>query len=607
MIEEPELKQIPYGLSDFKKFRDDNYYYIDKTRYIRDIEKKGRYIFFIRPRRFGKSLLLGILEAYYDIDFKDRFDFFFNGTEIHTDPTKEKSSYLVLKMNFSMVNSNISHVEESFLNYIKESASNFVKKYGKLMDIDIDKATMEFNSRKSASDVMVTFLNYCQRKEQKLYIIIDEYDNFANTILSESGEKAFRAITHGEGFLRSFFNVLKGGTTDTDAPISRLFMTGVSPITLDDVTSGFNIAENISMDPDINEILGFTNAEVETMIEYYRQTGKIHHSTPELLEMMSQWYNHYCFSMEIDTVVFNSAQALYFLKQYLLRGKIPLEMVDNNVRFDYEKLRYLIIVDQKEILKTPKTNGNFSKLRQIIESGMIHSRIVKSFPIKKLASPENFISLLYYFGLLTIKGIDEENKAILKIPNESIKRLYYDYIKETYEETGILTLNLSKYEDLMKEMAFKGKWKPLIEFLVQQMEASMGIRDLITAEKAIQAFLNVYLGLSDLYLVYSEKELKKGYADLVLEPFLAQYPQLKYSYIIEIKYIKSQNKNKVLTPKKIQELKNEAEVQLNQYCLDDKFKKAVGPTALKKLILIFCGTQMVYHNESGKKSKNLPE
>ncbi len=206
----------------------------------------------------------------------------------------------------------------------------------------------------------------------------------------------------------------------------------------------------------------------------------------------------------------------------------------------------------------------------------------------------------HHGGLLTIAGIDEENKAIFKIPNESIKRFYYDYIKETYEETGILTLNLSKYEDLMKEMAFKGKWKPLIEYLVQQMETSMGIRDLITGEKAIQAFLNVYLGLSDLYLVYSEKELKKGYADLVLEPFLAQYPQLKYSYVIEIKYIKPQAKKKDLTPEKIQEVKDEAEAQLNRYVMDDKFQKAIGQTTVKKLILFFFGTRLVYHNEAGK-------
>jgi hypothetical protein len=370
----------------------------------------------------------------------------------------------------------------------------------------------------------------------------------------------------------------------------------VSPITLDDVTSGFNIASNISLDSDINEILGFTQTEVETMIEYFRQTGKIRHSTPELMEMMGQWYNHYRFSLNSTREVFNTVHVLYFLKEYMLDSRIPDEMIDRNVRIDYNKLRHLIIVDKKG---SSQTNGNFSKLQQIIENGSINSTIVKGFPIIKLISPENFTSLLYYFGLLTISGIDEENKAILKIPNESIKRLFYDYIKETYEETGIMSLNVSVYGSLMKEMAFKGVWKPLIEYLAEQMDASMGIRDLINGEKAIQAFLNVYLGLSTLYLVSSEKELKKGYVDLVLEPFLAQYPGIDYSYLIEIKYIKPSEFKKAKTGRKqIQQLSEEAVSQLDGYSKDEKFQKAIGRTTLKKLVLIFSGPRLVYHNEA---------
>jgi hypothetical protein len=594
MIEARDLKRIPYGVSDFNDFKVKNLYYVDKTRFIRDIEEKGNFLFLIRPRRFGKSLFLGIMEAYYDIDYKDRFDFLFSGTDIHRNPTGEKTSYMVLKLNFSVISPDISLVEEAFLNYIKDSASDFVMKYEKLLDVDIEKAETEFSLRKSASEVMVTLLKYCKRKKQKLYVIIDEYDNFANTILSEAGEQEFQNITHGTGFYRAFFNVLKGGTSDTDAPISRLFMTGVSPITLDDVTSGFNIASNISLDTDINEIMGFTQPEVETMIDYYRQTGKIRHSTPELLKIMSQWYNHYRFSIHSTREVFNTVHVLYFLKEYMKDSQFPGTLIDHNARIDYNKLRHLIITDKKG---TPQTNGNFSKLRQIMENDFIHSTIVDSFPVHKLVSPENFVSLLYYFGLLTIAGIDEENKAILKIPNEAIKRLYYDYIKETYEETGILTIDLSRYETLMKEMAFNGKWKPLIAYLVDRMETSMGIRDLITGEKSLQAFLNVYLGLSALYLVYSEKELKKGFPDLVLEPFLAQYPQLKYSYLIEIKYIKSQGKKKALPPEKIKKVQEEAEGQLKRYSLDEKFRKAIGQTTLKKLVLIFCGNHLAYHGE----------
>ncbi|MGE5343179.1 MAG: AAA family ATPase, partial [Candidatus Omnitrophota bacterium] len=296
MNEEINLKEIPYGLSDFDLVRKDNYYYVDKTRFIKNIEKKGRYLFFIRPRRFGKSLFLSIMESYYDIDLKDQFDDLFSGTDIHKEPTSERNQYMVLKFNFAMIEPAPANVEEAFLENIRDQVIYFITKYQKYLDIDIDKVQNRFQSIKSASIIMGALLNYCLGKEKKLYVIIDEYDNFANTILTSSGQQSYHDITHGEGFLRSFFNVVKGGTTGSRAPISRLFMTGVSPITLDEVASGFNIAANISLDSDINEILGLTFEEVETMVDYYRQTGKIRHSTPELMALMSQWYNHYRFS-----------------------------------------------------------------------------------------------------------------------------------------------------------------------------------------------------------------------------------------------------------------------------------------------------------------------
>ncbi|HLP48864.1 MAG TPA: AAA family ATPase, partial [Candidatus Kapabacteria bacterium] len=389
MNEVQKLKRIPYGKTDFNDFKEKNLYYVDKTRFIRDIEEKGDFLFLIRPRRFGKSLFLGILEAYYDIAFKDRFDSLFSGTDIRQNPTKEKNRYMILKLNFSAVSPNISTVEESFIDYIKESAYSFILKYETLLDIDPEKTKEELFSKKNASEVMVKFLNYCKRVEQKLYVIIDEYDNFANTILSESGEQAFVDITHGSGFLRAFFNVVKAGTTDMDAPISRLFMTGVSPITMDDVTSGFNIADNISLDTDVNEIMGFTQSEVETMIEYYRQTGKIRHSTPELMEIMGQWYNHYRFSIYANRDLFNTVHVLYFLKKYMINSQIPNNLVDRNAQIDYKKLRHLIIIDKKG---TPMINGNFSQLQQILETGQVITHIQSGFPAEALTKPGNFLS-----------------------------------------------------------------------------------------------------------------------------------------------------------------------------------------------------------------------
>ena len=593
-----KLKRIPYGKTDFNDFKEKNLYYVDKTRFIRDIEEKGDFLFLIRPRRFGKSLFLGILEAYYDIHYKDRFDDLFAGSDIHRNPTKEKNSYMVLKLNFSMVNADSSRVEEAFTNYIKDYTYRFFTKYENIIDIDLKIAKEELFAKKSAAEVMVTFLSLCPGKKYRLYVIIDEYDNFANTILSESGEQAFIDITHGSGFLRAFFNVVKAGTTDMDSPISRLFMTGVSPITMDDVTSGFNIATNITLDPDINEIMGFTQPEVETMIEYYRQSGKIRHSTSELIGIMSQWYNHYRFSIDADIDLFNTVHILYFLQQYLLRSKIPHNLIDRNAMFDYKKLRHLIIIDKKgAAAPTPQTNGNFSKLQQIITAGSIHSDIESGFPITEVANPRNFISLLFYFGLLTFRGMDDENTPVLIIPNQMVKRLYYDYINESYKETGVLRLDTGKYTELLKGMAYRGNWQELVEYIGERMESSLSLRDLMTGEKAHQVFWNVYLGLGALYNVYPETELNQGFVDLAMVPMLIQYPAIKYSYLLELKYIKPSG-DQPPDPQKIEELKEEAEKQLSQYCQDEKFQKAIGQTILKKLVLVFCGNRMVYHAEA---------
>ena len=441
---------------------------------------------------------------------------------------------------------------------------------------------------------MGSLLNYCLGKEKKLYVIIDEYDNFANTILSSSGRQSYHDITHGEGFLRSFFNVVKGGTTGSGAPISRLFMTGVSPITLDDVTSGFNIGTNISLDDDINEILGFNITEVEAMIEYYRQTGKIHHSNSELMDIMGQWYNHYRFSLDSECEVFNTILVLYFLREYLKKSRIPDELIDNNARIDYNKLRHLIVIDKEGVTQA---NGNFSKLLHIIGAGDIHSTIEKSFPAENIADTDNFVSLLYYFGLLTIRGIDDENTPVLAIPNEAIKRLYYDYIHDTYKETGVLKLKTDTYKTLIRGMAYKGKWEDLITFIAGCMETALSLRDLMTGEKAHQVFWNAYLGLGNLYTIYSEREMKQGFCDLFLVPTLAQNPNIKYSYLIELKYIKPSEYEKEDAAEKVKTLHAEAAEQLDRYSQDDKVLETIGPTTLKKLILIFSGNRLVHHSE----------
>jgi hypothetical protein len=589
-INEIGIKKITYGISDYDLLRRDNYYYVDKTKYISLIENMGRYLFFIRPRRFGKSLFLAVLQGYYDVQFKEDFDVLYKGTWIHTNPTAERGSYLFLSFNFSEVDPGRDKIDASFLNHIKKHALSFITEYWDCLGKDREYLVEQIKASYSGADILSLIIQSCKDSRLKLYIIIDEYDNFANTILAASGKYAYKKLTRGEGFFRSFFNILKAGTTGMKAPITRLFITGVSPVTLDDVTSGFNIGTNVTLEPSLNRMLGFTREDVIEIINYYRANGVINHPTEYIMEIMTEWYGNYRFSWKDDVHMYNPDMILYFINKYFMGHGIPDELIDTNVRFDYGKLRHFIILDNKQ---TKTTNGNFSKLKEIMEKGEISAAISPGFPLEEMMNADNFKSLLFYFGLLTIKGLERDHVRLV-IPNETIKRLYYDYIKQAYRETGVFNLDLSKYSELMTNLGYDGQWEPLFNYICDLLRQSMSLRDLITGEKSVQAFLNVYLGLSNLFIIHAEKELNKGYADIVMEPFLAVYEGIKYSYILEIKYIKPEGRRKKPAPGVIEKLKSEAQEQLLDYSIDEKFRKSMEKTQVIKLVLIFYGSDLVY-------------
>lgn len=582
------IKLIPYGIANYGLIREENYYYVDKTPYLHTLKNAGRYLFFIRPRRFGKSLFLATMEGYYDVYYKDDYEQNYKDTWIYDHPLDDRHSYLVLSLNFSVVEPDPKKIETSFHNHIQVAAVDFTVRYSDILSVNPKRKYYEekIEESRSASDILTTLMQLSQGAKQKLMVMIDEYDNFANTILATVGEEAYLELTHGPGFFRSFFNVLKKGTTGMGAPISRSIITGVSPFTMDDVTSGYNIGKNVSLDPDLDRMLGFTEEEVIDLIEYYRSKGKIYHSNQYLMKILTQWYGNYRFSEKGNGQLFNSDMILYFFDHYMSRKELPDELIDRNVRIDYGKLRHLIIID-KGNQKT--SNGNFEQLRSIIKEGKISSTLVKGFPLEQLTSRENFVSLLFYFGLLTIEQ-GETGGQTLVIPNETIRRLYYDYIKEAYEETGVFDLSLFTYHNLMKKLALDGEWKPFFDYITGRMRESMSLRDLINGEKSIQAFLNVYLGLTNLYIIHVEKEMNKGYADIVMEPFLARYEGLKYSYILEIKYLAAGAKK---GDPGVNQLISGAREQLGKYAEDKKFKKAIEKTTLIKLALIFSGHDLI--------------
>ncbi|MEQ8189551.1 MAG: AAA family ATPase [Candidatus Eremiobacterota bacterium] len=381
-----------------------------------------------------------------------------------------------------------------------------------------------------ASEILKYLVNFV-KDSYKIYLLIDEYDNFTNTIISSSGKEQYMAITHGEGFYRHFFNVIKAGTTGSGAPVSKIFITGVSPVTMDDVTSGFNIGYNISNKPSFNEMAGFTEDEVINMLDYYKEEGFIKDSSDKLIEIMSKWYNNYLFSENGKSRLYNSDMVLYFMSEYMETNKMPEDMLDHNIKTDYRKLKYLIMMDKEGKLQV---NGNFEKLKYILEEGHISSNIATGFPVDRIIDPENFISLLYYFGLLTI-DTRFRGTLLLTIPNEVIKKLYYEYIREGYRDTKIFNIDLYKLGNLFSEMAYTGKWEDLFLYLSSEMNKQNSLRDYINGEKAIQTFIRVYLNVSNYYITKSEQELNKGYGDIVLIPNLLQYPDISFSYIYRSK------------------------------------------------------------------------
>ena len=420
------MKAIPYGISDFPRIRREDYYYVDKTRYIELMERQPPYLFLIRPRRFGKSLFLAMLETYYSIDYADCFDELFGSLYIGQHPTGRQNKYMVLRFNFSEIKARPEDLEQSFSEYCCMMMKDFILKYEHLLGHRIWEVVRRDET--DPGQMLSALKQYVSRIDcPRIYLMIDEYDNFTNTILSTGEQNNYRGTTHGDGFIRSFFNVVKAATSNADAAVDRLFITGVSPVTMDDVTSGFNIGTNISMSPLFNSIIGFSTEEVREMLTYYKDGSALPAdvTVEGLIEMMRPWYDNYCFSArKLDEHMFNSDMALYFLNSYLQQQMPPETMIDSNIRTDYNKLRHLVQID--------KTFGvNASVIQQVIAEGSITAQIVTSFPAERMVDTENFKSLLFYFGMLSIQGT-YQGDTVLRIPNLTVREQLYTYLTEAY-------------------------------------------------------------------------------------------------------------------------------------------------------------------------------
>ena len=544
--------------------------------YLSLLEQQPDNLFYIRPRRFGKSLFISMLQAYYDKAMTDRFDSLFGGLWVHEHPTSLRGRYQMLYLDFSRVGGDIEQLSARFNDYCSLMLDDFMHTY---RDDYPEETVKAFFETRQMADKLDLIRNSAVRLRIPLYLIIDEYDNFTNIVLNEKGEEVYHAITHASGFYRDVFKKFKG-------MFERIFMTGVSPVTLDDLTSGFNIGWHLSMNPKFDKMLGFSTEDVRAMLLYYKEVGMLpaESDVEVMLTEMKPWYDNYCFAKEClkqDARVFNCDMVLYYIRQYMDSGHSPERMVDPNTKTDYNKLKKLLQLDRLD-------GDRRGVIRRIVEEGQIITEVEESFPAKDLTNPNIFPSLLFYYGMLTIKGT-YGSQLILCIPNNNVRKQYYEYLLEGYNEySGI---RISSLLTLFTRMSFDGQWREALQYIADAYKNLSSVRDSIEGERSIQGFFMAYLSLNDYYITAPELELSHGYCDFFLLPNLTHY-QSKHSYIVELKYL----------PKKDFEAKaaeqwQQAVEQIDSYARAPRVEALRQGTQMHKIVMQFSGWDLMRMEE----------
>ena len=581
---EQQVKLVPYGVADFATVIEQNLYYVDKTMFIPELEKQPRNLFFIRPRRFGKSIFLSMLYSYYDCAQSHKFQSLFGNLWIGQHPTPLQGKYQVLFLDFSQITGNLDKLETKFNSYLSINLDAFVRQYSEYYQAEME----EILAQEDFEEKMELIFKAAKAHKYHLYLIIDEYDNFTNVILNERGEKVYHAITHADGFYRDVFKKFKGN-------FERIFMMGVSPVTLDDVTSGFNIGWNISIKPEFDEMLGFSTTDVVEMFTYYKEHGSIPADSDidAIVNDMKPWYDNYCFAKQAlkkKTRMFNCDMVLYYLRNYMDAGCPPEEMIDPNTRTDYGKM--------KKLLQFDKLDGERKGIiRKIAEEEQIVTQLYESFSAYQIPKAETFPSLLFYYGMLTIKGT-RGSKLILGIPNNNVRKQYYGYLEEEYQAKAYVDVN--QLTDYYYDMAYDGKWEEGLRFMADAYAKVSSVRDGIEAERNLQGFFMAYLNLNDYYITAPELELNHGYCDFFLLPDLTHYAS-QHSYILELKVLSKKDFSAIVEGEftedgkpmtKAEKQWREAVEQIHRYAEAPRVEALRQGTKLHLIIMQFEGWEL---------------
>ena len=538
-----DMKKLPYGISNYEELIKDNYYYVDKTMYIERLENlPEKRILFLRPRKFGKTLFTSTLENYYDLKKENEFEELFGNTYIGKNPTKLKNTYHILKFNFSGIDtSNEETTMKGFKEKVTISINSFVQKYH--LDFYVN---WDMTAEGLLSSLIEAFK--IQKAGEKIYVIVDEYDHFANELLGFHTNQ-FKELVSKNGKVRKWYEILKEGT---ESVIDRIFITGVAPITLDSLTSGFNISSDKTQTASFNEMMGFTEKELNTMLEELRIGEQ---EKKSLIPIMKENYDGYKFSIEATERLYNSNMCLYFLNRYLERREIPNQLIDMNIASDYSKLGKMLDLCQGE------------EREKIIEKTVagegIVSEITEKFNPAMEFTEKDLISMLFYLGYLTIAG-EEFEMPELKIPNRVMKEIYSEYFMNILNKNADLQIAESEYTEILKEIALEGKIDKLVS-LAQKYLENLSNRDYVKFdEKYIKLIFYCIAMNLKIFRLKSEMEVQRKYPDILLIP--KNQTKGYKGIMIEFKYLKKEQ------AEKLQEKQEEARKQIEEYAELEEIK-----------------------------------
>jgi hypothetical protein len=560
-------KKIPYGIPNFDRIRSENYLYVDKTRFIEMLENEDtQYHFLIRPRKFGKTLFLSVLEHYYDVRFKERFQELFGDFYIGNNPTKKANSYFVMNFNFSGLDtSDVESFKTSFTEKIRNNIELFFINHKDILK-NIEDLIKELSQRSTVGTYIEFALSIIRKIGKKAFIIIDEYDHFANDIIakgSQLSKNQYKESIWANSITKDFYETLKIGTTTI---VDKIFVTGITPIMLDDLTSGFNISNNLSLKEKYNEILGLTREEVNWVMEQICLDKSL------ISIDIEQMYDGYLFNENAEKKLFNSTMIFHYFRELLEDGEKMKYLIDDNLKTDYGRIRNLI-----------NRHNNKEKIRELIEKNAVLENVTKQFSIEKIHEDKNFFSLLFYMGLVTIDNTNPLQIG-LKIPNYSIKTMYWDFIENMLsEELEGLSLDSSKYLHSIYQLAYENTYEPFFEYFSKYIVNYLSNRDLLnTVEKDIKFLMLPIFFTSNYYLPASELENSEGYTDIYLRRSHI-HPESVSEWVWEIKYIKQKDAKK---KNLIEAAKKEAIAQLQRYKNSNLFKDR---TDVRYLAVVFIG------------------